>query len=138
MIDPQAKSVGGITGVRNLSPWLGLKSRLQSRIGKRSNPLTLNQVKEKLYPNGGVYRHPDGYLVLMWDECESMVVLKPANKSGEPSSVTASLVMGNVFFSVIEPMTWPQAKRALWKEGIPDHIYQILVTLAVKHAYVTE
>ena len=135
MLNAQESSTGKIVGIQSVGLGNSLKAKLAKRIGKKPRAHSISSLKEKLYPNGGFYRHPDGYLIFFWDRCEAMMVLKPDHFTTDVSKVRLSLISENSYLSYIEPITWSQAKRELWKAEIPEEIYDLIVFTAVEHGY---
>jgi hypothetical protein len=135
MLNSQEPSTGKIVGVRSVGLGTSLRAKIAKRIGKKPRAHSITSLKEQLYPNGGFYRHPDGYLIFFWDRCEAMLTLKPDHFTTQVSKVSLSLTIGNSYLSYIQPITWAVAKRELWKAGIPEQIYDLIIFTAVEHGY---
>jgi len=135
MMSAQTTSAGGIVGARKVGLFNTVRANISNRLGKTPKAVSMSEVRRRLERNGGFYRHPDGYLVILWDKNRSQLVIKPDLSSSEESRVRLSLMSGNTFFSLIEPVPWTKAKRELCQQDIPEQMYDIAVFLAEKHGY---
>lgn len=141
MLQPKARAANNAR--RNL-PIVGLTTpdrassltRIAKKMtGKKLRSLELSELREKLWPEGGMYRDPNGSMVILWDECEAFVRITPDVFTTHENRVQLNMFASNHVASFSDPILWPEALDIIKSTGAPDDVVSCIALLTETHGF---